>query len=189
MALKPLGWLDKLLAVWIILAMAIGILLGAFVPSAREVLNQTKFVNVSLPIAIGLLVMMWPILCRVSYTSLRYVVLVAVGLIVQARLRRPQDLGPHRLLALRQLDHRVRSRGALASSFDRPLFMLALAWAFLPDKPELRQGLILVGLARCIGACASRLRFMLKAGSDGADLGTRAAASLALTGADGHRRR
>ena len=74
MALKPLGWLDKLLALWIILAMAVGILLGAFVPSAREVLNQTKFVNVSLPSAIGLLVMMWPILCRVSYTSLRCVV-------------------------------------------------------------------------------------------------------------------
>ena len=55
MALKPLGWLDKLLALWIILAMALGIVLGATVPSSREVLNKTKFVNVSLPIAIGLL--------------------------------------------------------------------------------------------------------------------------------------
>lgn len=47
MALKPLGWLDKLLALWIILAMALGLLLGVFVPSAQQVLNQTKFVNVS----------------------------------------------------------------------------------------------------------------------------------------------
>jgi len=46
MALKPLGWLDKLLALWIILAMALGLLLGVFVPSAQQVLNQTKFVNV-----------------------------------------------------------------------------------------------------------------------------------------------
>lgn len=102
--LKPLSWLDRLLALNIFLAvrvtrrltldsshsgqMVIGVLLGNFVPSTSRVLNATKFIDVSLPIAvrvhaipgdklisvkIGLLVMMWPILCRISFTSLRLV--------------------------------------------------------------------------------------------------------------------
>ena len=69
-ALKALGWLDRLLALWIFLAMAIGIILGNFVDDVGPALKKGKFVGVSIPIAIGLLVMMYPILCKVRYESL-----------------------------------------------------------------------------------------------------------------------
>lgn len=90
-ALKALGWLDRLLALWILLAMIVGILLGNFVPSTGPALQKGKFVGVSIPIgtqralhfsrlsladsrfsnaAIGLLVMMYPILCKVKYETL-----------------------------------------------------------------------------------------------------------------------
>ena len=106
-ALKPLSLLDRLLALWIILAMALGIILGAFVPNIREALEQTRFANVSLPIAIGLLVMM----VRPSSRPARLTSPVANPLprlvhLAAARLLGPQDLAPPRLLARRQLDHR-----------------------------------------------------------------------------------
>ncbi|KAK4063321.1 hypothetical protein Purlil1_14167 [Purpureocillium lilacinum] len=69
-AFKGLGWLDRFLALWIFLAMAIGIILGNFVPSTGPALQKGKFVGVSVPIAVGLLVMMYPILCKVRYESL-----------------------------------------------------------------------------------------------------------------------
>lgn len=72
-AFEALGWLDRLLALWIFLAMAIGIILGNFVPGIGPALQQGKFVDVSIPIAIGLLVMMYPILCKVRYESLHQV--------------------------------------------------------------------------------------------------------------------
>ncbi|KWU43495.1 arsenical-resistance protein [Rhodotorula sp. JG-1b] len=124
-ALKRLAWLDKLLAVWIFLAMAVGIILGEFVPSTSVVLEKVKFVDVSLPLAIALIVMMWPILCRVSPTAL-------------VPLLRKRQLWQH--LAFSVVINWIVS----------PLFMLGLAWAFLPDRPELREGLIVVGVARCI---------------------------------------
>ncbi|KAL6925250.1 hypothetical protein ACHAPO_009057 [Fusarium lateritium] len=124
-AFKALGWLDRLLALWILLAMIIGILLGNFVPSTGAALEKGKFVGVSVPIAIGLLVMMYPILCKVRYESL------------------------HEVFSQRDVWKQI-----LFSIFINwivaPFVMLGLAWAFLPDKPELRVGLILVGLARCI---------------------------------------
>ncbi|KAH7318248.1 membrane protein [Stachybotrys elegans] len=124
-AFKALGWLDRFLAVWIFLAMAIGIILGNFVPEVDDVLEQGTFVGVSIPIAVGLLVMMYPILCKVRYESL------------------------HRILSERgiwkQIGFSVFFNWVVA-----PFFMLALAWAFLPDEPALRNGLILVGLGRCI---------------------------------------
>ena len=85
---KGLGWLDRLLVLWILLAIIIGILLGNFVESVGPALQKGKFVNVSVPIgmlpctslifpliiaAIGLLVMMYPILCRVKYETLHHV--------------------------------------------------------------------------------------------------------------------
>lgn len=90
---KNLGWLDRFLAVWIFLAMAIGIILGNFVENTGPALQKGKFVGVSIPIsmfsfflilfdimemkliylAIGLLVMMYPILCKVRYESLHHV--------------------------------------------------------------------------------------------------------------------
>jgi ACR3 family arsenite transporter len=68
--IKGLGWLDRFLAVWILLAMLIGILLGNFVEETGPALQKGKFVGVSIPIAIGLLVMMYPILCKVRYETL-----------------------------------------------------------------------------------------------------------------------
>ncbi|KAJ5157299.1 Arsenical-resistance protein Acr3 [Penicillium canariense] len=65
-----LGILDRFLAIWIFLAMAIGIILGNFVPGTEEALERGKFVGVSVPIAVGLLVMMYPILCKVRFETL-----------------------------------------------------------------------------------------------------------------------
>ncbi|TKA51636.1 hypothetical protein B0A53_05513 [Rhodotorula sp. CCFEE 5036] len=105
--------------------MAVGIILGEFVPSTSVVLEKVKFVDVSLPLAIALIVMMWPILCRVSPTAL-------------VPLLRKRQLWQH--LAFSVVINWILS----------PLLMLGLAWAFLPDRPELREGLVVVGVARCI---------------------------------------
>ncbi|KAH6898219.1 sodium bile acid symporter family-domain-containing protein [Thelonectria olida] len=124
-AFKSLGLLDRFLAVWILLAMVVGIILGNFVPSIESVLDKGKFVGVSVPIAVGLLVMMYPILCKVRYESLPEI-----------------------------LSHPEFWKQVLFSFVINwivaPFLMLGLAWAFLPDEPGLRIGLILVGLARCI---------------------------------------
>ncbi|KFY27805.1 hypothetical protein V493_03301 [Pseudogymnoascus sp. VKM F-4281 (FW-2241)] len=122
---KSLGLLDRFLAVWIFLAMLIGILLGNFVENVGPALQKGKFVGVSVPIAIGLLVMMYPILCKVQYESLHHVF-------------RKKDLWI-------QIGFSIIVNWIVA-----PLLMLALSWAFLPDKQGLREGLILVGVARCI---------------------------------------
>ncbi|KAJ6017544.1 hypothetical protein N7451_000923 [Penicillium sp. IBT 35674x] len=124
-AFKSLGWLDRFLALWIFLAMAIGIILGNFVENTGPALQKGKFVGVSIPIAIGLLVMMYPILCKVRYESLHHI-LRQRGIWVQIAF------------------------SIVVNWIIAPLLMLGLAWAFLPDEPELREGLILVGLARCI---------------------------------------
>ncbi|KAJ9498760.1 arsenicals resistance [Exophiala xenobiotica] len=124
-AFKSLGVLDQFLALWIFLAMLIGILLGNFVPDTGPALQRGEFVGVSIPIAVGLLVMMYPILCKVRFETLHHsfrekALWVQVGLSI------------------------------VVNWIIAPLFMLALAWAFLPDEPALREGLILVGIARCI---------------------------------------
>ncbi|CZT10358.1 probable arsenite efflux transporter (ArsB) [Rhynchosporium graminicola] len=124
-AFKGLGWLDRFLALWIFLSMAIGIILGNFVPNTGPALQKGKFVGVSVPIAIGLLVMMYPILCKVRYETLHHVF-------------REREIWV-------QLGFSIIVNWIVA-----PLLMLGLAWAFLPDKENLREGLILVGLARCI---------------------------------------
>ncbi|CAH0027238.1 unnamed protein product [Clonostachys rhizophaga] len=122
---KALGWLDRLLALWIFLAMAVGIILGNFVPNVGSALKKGELVGVSVPIAVGLLVMMYPILCKVRYEAL------------------PQIFKEHDVWV--QLLFSVIMNWIVA-----PFLMLGLAWAFLPDKEDLREGLILVGLARCI---------------------------------------
>ncbi|KAG4279689.1 arsenical-resistance protein [Fusarium proliferatum] len=127
-AFKGLGLLDRFLALWIFLAMAIGIILGNFVPETGPALQKGKFVGVSVPIAVGLLVMMYPILCKVRYESL------------------------HELFSHREMWKQI-CFSIFVNWIVAPFLMvnsLALAWAFLPDKPELRTGLILVGLGRCI---------------------------------------
>ncbi|KAJ5593937.1 uncharacterized protein N7459_000145 [Penicillium hispanicum] len=124
-AFKSLGLLDRFLAVWIFLAMAIGIILGNFVPNTGPALQRGTFVGVSIPIAVGLLVMMYPILCKIRYESL------------------------HHVFRTRQIWIQM-AFSVVLNWIICPFLMLALAWAFLPDEPELRQGLIIVGLARCI---------------------------------------
>jgi ACR3 family arsenite transporter len=123
--LKTLSFLDRFLVVWIILAMAIGIILGNTVHSAGRRLQENTFVGVSFPIAIGLLVMMYPILCKVRFETL------------------------HLLLRERALWVQVAISFVL-NWIIAPLFMVGLAWAFLPDRQDLREGLIFVGIARCI---------------------------------------
>ncbi|KAH8910521.1 arsenical-resistance protein [Coniochaeta sp. PMI_546] len=122
---KSLSILDRFLALWIFLAMLVGILLGNFVPSVGPALQRGTFVSVSVPIAVGLLVMMYPILCKVQYEKL------------------------HEVFSSRQIWIQL-GFSLVVNWIIAPFIMLALSWAFLPDKPDLRQGLILVGVARCI---------------------------------------
>ncbi|KAF2713546.1 arsenical-resistance protein ACR3 [Pleomassaria siparia CBS 279.74] len=123
--LKGLSFLDRFLVIWIILAMAVGIILGNLVSSVGPALQKGELVGVSIPIAIGLLVMMYPILCKVRYETLHL-------------------LASHRALWIQILVSLV------LNWIIAPLFMVALAWAFLPDRQDLREGLIFVGIARCI---------------------------------------
>lgn len=122
---NSLGLLDRFLALWIFLAMAIGIILGNFVPNIGPALQKGEFVGVSIPIAVGLLVMMYPILCKIRYEKMGAI------------------LGQRQVWI--QLAFSIVVNWIVA-----PFLMLGLAWAFLPDEPGLREGLILVGLARCI---------------------------------------
>ncbi|KAF2017765.1 arsenical-resistance protein ACR3 [Aaosphaeria arxii CBS 175.79] len=123
--LRGLSFLDRYLVVWIVLAMALGIILANLVPSTGPTLQKGELVGVSLPIAIGLLVMMYPILCKVRFETL------------------------HLLLASPALWKQILLSFVL-NWIVAPLFMVALAWAFLPDRQDLREGLIFVGIARCI---------------------------------------
>lgn len=125
--LRGLSFLDRFLVIWILLAMAIGIILGNCVPdnAVGEALEASSFVGVSVPIAIGLLVMMYPILCKVRYETL------------------------HLVLQSRQIWIQL-AFSFVVNWILAPLLMTGLAWAFLPDREDLRQGLIFVGIARCI---------------------------------------
>jgi len=118
-----LGFLDRFLPVWILVAMALGIGLGRAVPGLNRHLQAIEVTQgTSLPIFVGLLVMMYPVLAKVRYGQLG-----AVG-----RQRRM-------LLSSLVLNWLVG-----------PAVMFSLAWLLLPDQPEYRTGLIIVGLARCI---------------------------------------
>lgn len=117
-----LSTLDRFLPLWIGLAMATGLLLGRFVPGVGETLDGIKIDGISLPIALGLLVMMYPVLAKVRYDRLDAVT------------------GDRRLLI----------SSIVLNWVIGPAIMFALAWMFLADLPEYRTGLIIVGLARCI---------------------------------------
>ncbi|MFF0489363.1 ACR3 family arsenite efflux transporter [Nocardia sp. NPDC004068] len=114
--------LDRFLPVWIGAAMAAGLLLGSALPGLGDAVSAIRVDGISLPIAVGLLVMMYPVLARVRYDRLGAV---------------------------------AADRGLLLGSLVLnwlvgPALMFALAWLLLPDLPEYRTGLIIVGLARCI---------------------------------------
>ena len=117
-----LSTLDRFLPVWILLAMAAGLLLGRGVPGLDEALARVEVASVSLPIAIGLLVMMYPVLAKVRYDELGHVT----------------------------ADRRLLVASIVLNWLVGPALMFALAWLMLPDLPEYRTGLIIVGLARCI---------------------------------------
>ena len=120
--LRRLSVLDRFLPVWIGVAMVLGLLLGRGVPGLDDALAAVEVGSVSLPIALGLLIMMYPVLAKVRYDELGHVT------------------GDRRLLATSILLNWVVG----------PALMFALAWLLLPDLPEYRTGLIIVGLARCI---------------------------------------
>lgn len=117
-----LSTLDRFLAVWILLAMAAGLGLGRAVPGLDDVLAKVETGGISLPIALGLLIMMYPVLAKVRYDRLDAV----TG------------------------DRRLMASSLVVNWLAGPAVMFALAWIFLPDLPEYRTGLIVVGLARCI---------------------------------------
>ena len=117
-----LSTLDRFLPVWIGVAMAAGLLLGRWIPGLNTVLQKIQIDGISLPIALGLLIMMYPVLAKVRYDRLDTVT------------------GDRKLLL-----------SSLALNWVLgPALMFALAWLLLPDLPEYRTGLIIVGLARCI---------------------------------------
>ena len=117
-----LGAVDRLLPIWILAAMTLGLLLAVAAPGVGDVLGAFTIGSVSVPIAIGLLVMMYPVLAKVRYTDARFV----------AR------------------DRRLLVSSLVLNWLVGPALMFVLAWTFLPDLPEYRTGLIIVGLARCI---------------------------------------
>ena len=117
-----LSTLDRFLPVWIGVAMVAGLLLGRLIPGLGDIISAVEIDGISLPIALGLLIMMYPVLAKVRYDRLDTVT------------------GDRRMLI-----------GSLVLNWIvGPALMFALAWLMLPDLPEYRTGLIIVGLARCI---------------------------------------
>ncbi len=117
-----LSTLDRFLPVWIFVAMAVGITLGKLFPSLGPALDAIKLDTVSLPIAIGLLWMMYPVLAKVKYEKIQAI----AG------------------------NWKMSGTSLLLNWVIGPAVMFILAWLLLPDHLEYRTGLIIVGLARCI---------------------------------------
>ena len=117
-----LSTLDRFLPVWIGLAMVVGLLAGRWIPGLNDALDAVKVASVSLPIALGLLLMMYPVLAKVRYDKLDTVT----------------------------RDTRTLVLSLVLNWVIGPALMFTLAWLLLPDLPEYRTGLIIVGLARCI---------------------------------------
>lgn len=120
--LKGLSLLDRLLPIWIFVAMFAGVLLGYALPQIGPLINSFQVDSVSLPIAIGLIWMMYPPLAAVNYNE--------IGKVKTAK--------------------KMMSLSLILNWLIGPFLMFGLAWMLLPDLPLLRDGIIMVGLARCI---------------------------------------